>query len=603
MNIIFLFLVSFLSFFKTYSGEEIKLSFSPKEFCVGTNGKVFSLKTFPTLFSSVNFRKCLGGDFYGKIQEAAIMRTYCPPLEKNGTKVSELNKKKSALEKKFPLLLLHAENNQSPSNPFIKKPGFLNKIDLTLSSLPTAQKFINVSEALVQNYNSSIGTNFKIMAQEFRMHNLFFKLTLGGSIISSIVLVSRDIILAEKLQKSTGKVILFLILANFFIFHWRKFYYGAEYIRWGIKEKNSTKKFVEFLEAHKRKIFLAVLSLEISFLLIFLYKKKDYISDLLLRYKNKNVYLLIKELLTKENLLLLNERKLNSGIVVVMLSCIFFQNKLLNFILFVSKKIEEYVISGFMISDNKKEIYDKVDNILTYVESVLYEENPQLAESEFDSLALKIKKNIENKKKSLKKSERTDFIEIQEINQIQNNFTFSVVNDVTGDEIKVYDFKKRIDDFILVQKLLLLCKICLHESLFDTIKLRNENGQAIQKNDLLKKIDELCKKLAKEDNVEETRKFISQMIFSLFDLIKKNKEKIKKNQDNFWYVEELIDTDFKKQYPQCDDHINNGRKTFFNQCREVFNIKKLRDGLEVDINTFWLWISPLPDFSFDVENN
>jgi hypothetical protein len=601
MNIVFLFLIAFLNLFRTYSGEEIKLSFSPNEFYICETEKNLSLKKFLTVFSSNNFGRCLSKKLYDKIEYAAIQRTY--PKQKKSNKVSELHKKKQILESNFPLLLLYAESNQNSGNPFIEKSGLLNTVDRQLSSLPIVKKVVDISENLAENYHSSIGTNFKSMAQEFTIHNLFFKLTLGGSIISSIVLVSKDIISVEKLQKSTGKVILFLILANFFIFHWRKFYYGAEYIRWGIKEKEYTKKFVDFLEVHKRKIFLAVLFLEISFLLIFLYKKKDYISDLLLRYKNKNLYLLIKELLKKENLLLLNERKLNSGIVVAMLSCIFFQNKLLNFILFVSKKIEEYVISGFMISDNKKEIYRKVDNILTYVESVLYEENPQLAESEFDSLALKIKKNIENKRKILKRSERTDFMEIEEINQIQNNFTFSVVNDVTSDEIKVYDFKKRIDDFILVQKLLLLCKICLHESLFNTIELRKKDGRAIENNDFLKKIDELCEKLAKEDAQKETRTVISQTIISLFNIIKKNKEKINENQDNFWYVEELVDTDFKKQYPQCDDHINNGRKTFFNQCREVFNIKKLRDGLEEDINTFWLWISPLPDFSFDVENN
>jgi hypothetical protein len=587
MNLFFLIFISFLNCFRTYSSEEIKLSFSPKEFCVGTNGKVFCLKTFPTLFSSVNFRKCLGGDFYGKIQEAAIMRTYSPPLEKNGTKVCELNKKKSALEKKFPLLLLHAENNQSPSNPFIKKPGFLNKIDLTLSSLPTAQKFINVSEALVQNYNSSIGTNFKIMAQEFTMHNLLFKATLGGSIISTIVLIAKDIILVEKLRKSTSKVILFLIAANFVIFHWRKFYYGVEYVRHAMNEKKYTKSFLDFLEKHEEKILFVLKCVEISFLLILLYKNKNDISNLVLRFKNETLSSLIKE-----NLPLLNERKLNSAMVVGIFPFIFFQKKLLNLIFLLSKKIEEYLISGFKISNNKQEIYNSVDGFFAYIETVLYQDNPQIAESDFDSLVLKIKQNIENQKEVLKKSERIDAQDIQEIEQILKCFAFSVINDVTSDGIKVYDFKKRIDDFILVQKLLLLCKICLHESLFDTIntiKLKNENGQEINKNDLLFKIHELCESLAKEENTEEKRKVISQMIVSLFELIKKNKEKINENQDNFWYVEELIDTDFKKQYPHCFDHINNGRKTFFNQCREVFNIKKLRDGLGEDINRFWLF--------------
>lgn len=550
MNIVFLFFVSFLSFFKTYSGEDVKLFFSPKEFYIGTTEKVLSLKKFSTLFSSVNFRQYLGKELYDQIEYAAVQRTYHSSVEANSSKVSELNKKKYALERKFPLLLLYAENNKSSFNPFIKKPGLLNGIDTALSSLPIAQKIIDVSEALVQNYNSSIGSNLKIMAQEFTMHNLLFKATLGGSVISSIVLIAKDIISVERLKKSTTKVILFFIVANFLIFHWRKFYYGLEYMRHALRQKEYTKNSIGFLKEHKEKILRGISYLEICAMLIFLYIKKESIIEFISKFKDENFYSFMKK-----NLLLLNERRLSSAMVFGIFSLIFFQEKLLSSILLLSKKIEEYLISGFNISPNKKEIYDTVDGFFTYIESVLYQENPQIAESDFDSLVLKIQKNIQNQKEVLEKSERTDVQNIEELEKIRNNFTFSVINDVTGDEIKVYDFKKTIDDFILVQRLLVLTKICLYQSCFKTFRLQNADGVEILENDLLNKIDQLCGKLAKQEDLEKTRIQISQTIISLFNIIQKHREEILDKDDLLWYIEELVDDDFKNRYTGCFDHL------------------------------------------------
>lgn len=641
MNNFSLLAISVLYFFQSYlGGEEIPLHFSPNSFYpwIGQS-KPLSLKKIKSCFdSSPNFRKYLNLDLYKVIESAAINSIVAPPEERNKleTKIKKLKIRRLPIEKALPRLLLFAEENREFVNPFIEKPGLANTLITGIIDHPSIKPVIAEGINVIHKYDASFGNNFKLMTQEFTMHNLLFKLTLGGSIIGFIILAVKDIINKDIDRVKLSKVILFLSLANFFIFHWRKVYYGFEYTRHYLKEKEKTKHAIEYLKRHEKKIVYSLIGLEVSALSFFLYKMVVDKNELFEKLK-AGEYPLFASVLNKSKIHFLalflklhffelSQEKLKLLIYVGLCGMVYNQTEIINYSIHFLNFIEESLISKFEIDPGKKDIYQNLQgNFFVFLEAVLYSENPQIAEDDFGSLVAKIKNKIRQQKDTLSKAESTDLLIKEELKKIKKQFEFVVIDDVTSQEIRSYNFKNEIEDFILVQKVLLLAKICLMKELFEInaskitriidqepclikknygLCLKDKNGDCLSEEKLLKSIGEYCQKLALKDNENDLRKTLSQIVISLFNLIKASMAIGKFEKDDFWYVEELVDEDFGRLYPECYDHINRAEdKTFWDKCKAIFNIKKLRDDLEGDINRFWLLISPLPDFSFELKDS
>lgn len=618
-----LFAISVLYFFQSYLGDEkISLYFSPHSFYpwIGSS-KTLSLKKMKDCFDTSGqgfmFRKYLSVDLYKVIQCAAIDSIAVSPDErrKNETKISKLKNSKRVIEKAFPRLLGCAEENRESVNPFIEKPGLANTLITGIIEHPSLKTVIHEGINVLQKYDASFGNNFKLMTQEFTMHNLLFKVTLGGSIIGFIILAVKDIINKDIDRLKLFKVILFLSLANFFIFHWRKVYYGFEYTRHYLKEKEKTKYLIEYLKTHQKKMVYLLIAVEVSAVLFFLYKMVVDKNELFEKLKTGE-YPLFASVINKNKIhfwaLFLKlhffeiiQEKLKLLMYLGLCGIVYNQAKIIEYSIQFLQFIEESLISKFEIDAGKKDIYEKVGgNFFVFLESVLYSENPQIAEDDFSNLATKIKNTIGEEKDNLSKAESTDVSIKQELEGIRKQFELVVIDNVTSYEIKSYDFKNGIADFILVQKVLLLAKICFMKGLFEIketreecmikgesylikknpgVTLKNNNGPDLSEQELLKSIGEYCQKLASKNNEEDTRKTLSQIVISLFNLIKKSVEIGRFEKDDFWYVEELVDQDFEKLYPECYDHINGaGTKTFWDTCKEVFSGENILKGLKDD---------------------